>query len=229
MLKRNLLVVAMVAALGVPAVSYGSAQIWFTLDSGDAIGSTGGVDQTLVIDRLDAAQVYNFTVQMWATVSPTGLYSHNTTLMADGAASSSPLMDAAGPPDGSFSFASPGTGAGTAGPGNILNNFGNGTFSGNGWIGNAIPLGKLTLTVDDTSGVPGDISIFAKVGTGSYGIQGGGFETQVFFGPNPAVTGQGAAGIGFGALPIITIREIPEPASLTLFGIGAIALLRRRR
>jgi len=48
---------------------------------------------------------------------------------------------------------------------------------------------------------------------------------NVGFGPNPA--GSGAEGT-LGALPVINVQNVPEPTSLGLLALGAMAIIRRR-
>jgi hypothetical protein len=48
-------------------------------------------------------------------------------------------------------------------------------------------------------------------------------------GPNPPDWGNAATYGTWGDLPVITINTIPEPASLGLLAIGALALIRRRK
>jgi len=51
-------------------------------------------------------------------------------------------------------------------------------------------------------------------------------DASIFFGANAGVS----AGYGVGLVqPVISIQNVPEPVSLALLGMGALALVRRRR
>lgn len=224
-MKKNFAITAALAAMfALPALSHGAAQIWWTLDGGDASLVSSGVGQALVVETGDAAQVYSFTATMWANVTAPALYSANTTLSADGPVAASSWV--AVPPTGGAE--TPAGGLNTPGAGDIATNFGAATFSGPGYIGNDINLGTLTFTIDKTGGPTGAVNIFARVGNGLFGTSDFGTAT-VDYGPNLGVNG-GVVGAS-GNMPVITINEavIPEPATLSLFGIGVLALIRRRR
>ena len=224
-MKKNFAITAALAAMfALPTLSMGAAQIWWTLDSGDGTQVQGGVGQELRIERLQDAGVYNLTLTMWANVTAPALYSANTTLSADGAVAATAWN--AVPPTGGA--ATPAGGLNTPGPGDIATNFGAATFSGPGYIGNMLNLGSMSLTINDVNPLAGpDVSIFARVGNGLFGTSD--FATAtVDYGPNLGVNG-GVVGAS-GALPVVTIIEIvPEPATLSLLGLGALALIRRRR
>ncbi|MCB9853172.1 MAG: PEP-CTERM sorting domain-containing protein [Phycisphaerales bacterium] len=223
-MKKNFAITAALAAMfAMPAFSMGAAQIWWTLDSGDASQVSGGVGQTLVLNRGDAAQIYDFTVTMWANVTNVGLFSANTTLTANGAVSATAAALNA-PPGGGVT---PAGGLNTPGPGPIATNFGGATFSGTGYLGNMINLGTISLRIDNTGGAVGNVDIFAQVGSGVFG-QSDFQAATVDYGPNLGIDG-GVEGNGAGGLPVITIIQVPEPATLSLIGLGALALIRRRR
>ena len=99
-MKKNFAITAALAAMfAMPALSMGAAQVWFTLASGDVTESSSGAGQTLELVRGDAAQVYDFTVTMWANVTGIGVFGANTSMIADGpiVATSATLN---GPPNG---------------------------------------------------------------------------------------------------------------------------------
>jgi len=234
MKKNTIMIAATVAAFALASVSQAATSVWFQLGDAGTSGvtvandnGTGGPGETLLLDKPGEPGIYTFTVDMYASVTGPGLYSHNTTLSADGTVSASTLQNASPPSDGGFSIANTGTGAGIFGPGFILNNYGSGCFSGTGWALQNMYLGSITLTVDKTD--LGSVNVYAEVGNGSYGLNGGGFEQELYFGPNPSVSGQNAISPPAGEFAVITITNLPEPATLSLLGLGAIALIRRRR
>lgn len=74
----------------------------------------------------------------------------------------------------------------------------------------------------------GDYFIYPGIGLGVFGgndTPGGG--ENVALGENPMVDGSGPT-LGM-ALPIARIRNIPEPATMSLLALGGLALIRRRK
>jgi hypothetical protein len=222
-MKKNLfMVAALVGAFAMPAVSQGSASIWFEYVSGPTQGLdpvSQGEGQVLSIDKPDGPGLYEYTINMLANVDGVGLYSANTTLSADGpAAVTGTILNA--PVGGA---PTPAGGLNTFGPGDIATNFGGATFSGPGYTGQNILLGTLTIVIDK-AGTNG-VNISARVGTGVFGQQD--FQAaDVRYADGAFVSG----GIVGNAENIaITFNNVPEPATMSLLGLGAIALIRRRR
>jgi hypothetical protein len=223
-MKKNLfMVVALVGAFMMPAVSQGAATVWFEYAGGDlAAVSGGGPNETLVLEKDLTPGTYNFAVTMYANVTDIGVFGANSTLVADGPVSvSSATLN--GPANGIPTNAN---GLGVVGPGPIAVNFGGIAIFGSGYLGDNIDMGTFNLTIVKTDPI-GDINITAIIGGQRWGNSDS-TATQVTFGPNPSVSG-GTIGNGTGGLPVISIVQVPEPATLSLLGIGAMALIRRRR
>lgn len=224
-MKKNFLIVSALAAmLATPAVSFGAAHVWFQLESGDVTLVSSGQDQTLVLDKSDAAQVYSFTVSMMANID-LGVLGHSTDLMADGPVTAGPFAGInPGVPDFFFTNA-PGNQPPEAGT--FADDIGSSVVGQ--YLGAAVNLGTIELTIDKTSGPTGDISVFARVGGLGWGDSSADGAPDVFYGPNTALDGNPVGGTPYGTLPVITIRQIPEPATMGLLALGAIAVVRRRR
>ncbi len=93
------------------------------------------------------------------------------------------------------------------------------------------PLMDLVITKTKNLGDTNTADIYVRVGTGAWGVDDPSFSQsagQFQFGPNAPTSENGAAGTQF-ALPLIRIVNSPEPASLALLGLGALALIRRSR
>ncbi len=84
------------------------------------------------------------------------------------------------------------------------------------------------LSKDKAAGfVLGTTSIFGTTGATEWGTAGGStFVTQVA-GSAPGTIDVGLDGTAYGA--VITIENVPEPATIAMLGFGAFCLLRRRR
>lgn len=137
--------------------------------------------------------------------------------------------------------------------------FSNPVYTGTGYAVNVPPAGVGTPSLTGsqfTTSVPGgaaglvyrfDLGLAGEpIGnivnvTGDFGGQNmyygedSGYAWYGFVGPNPIsyginnYTGADDVTPGWGQLPVIIVRNVPEPASIALLGLGAVALLRRRK
>ncbi|HPF41601.1 MAG TPA: PEP-CTERM sorting domain-containing protein [Phycisphaerae bacterium] len=222
-MKKNLfMLAALVGALIAPSVSNAAATVWFEYAGGDVAQTGGGAaNETLVLEKSNAPGTYTFSVTMWSNVTDIGVFGANTTLLADGPiTTTSAVLN--GPPNG---LPTPANGLGVEGPGPIAVNFGGIAIFGTGYLGLS-NMGTFTFEINKTDLI-GDINIYAVIGGQRWG-NANSTGTQVSFGPNGPVDGA-VIGAGSDGLPVITITQVPEPATLSLLGLGAIALIRRRR
>ena len=207
-MKKNFVLAALaLAAFVVPSTAFGAASVYFRI-AGDAGSNSAG--NVLVIDDAGPGSV---NIEMVADVTDVSLFSVSTTLRnagpgsaaLSGLVSNAPLGGAPTPPT-----------AINAGP-VLAQNFGAATFSGPGFLGPDIVLSTFTLDYD------GEGSITAEIGNLLW-AQSNFLPADVQFADGPLVSG---GQIGAGGNTVISI--VPEPATLSLLGLGAVALIRRRR
>lgn len=140
-----------------------------------------------------------------------------------------------------------------------LNSSAPGTFSGGNFLGTgyaqnfgAGPVGNTLVAAQSTTSVGSGSSGYVynfnlnllgePIGnivnvTGDYGFSGMTYDSNFAWygtvGSNPITYGiagyDGNPGGTWGQLPVIVVRNVPEPATMALLAFGAIALIRRRK
>jgi hypothetical protein len=227
----------LVAALATS--SYGAGFAWYeaVATSPNASVVSQGQGQTLLLecDKLVAPCTWNVTLKLnmldggaagWA------LDLGNTNTDKVSVANANVLVNAV-----AAAFQTPGT---IDNAGGILMQ---GQAGGNATGGGA-PAGLYDLMTFTLSKGPGTnlgvTDIFAAIGGAEFGGNdpgappGGGADVYevIGVGPNAPRAGYSLGGASSGAyeaLPVISIRNIPEPATLSLLGLGALSLIRRRK
>lgn len=231
-MKKLGLLVAAIALLTGFSVAKAADNAWFTLEgsSGAGAGSVvvvqqGGPGQALIVEKQGDVSLniaYRFTnsyatgMSGWAIALSAIGPGANT--FSDGANAGLTGYDSSngGTTGGPAFFAGQTSSAGTGGQGRAynftLNSLGQGALAG-------------------ITNVTGDFGPSEQ----AYGGEIQGAAWYGFVGPNPISYGRvGYVGSvdttpGWGSLPVIIVRNVPEPATIVLLGLGAVALIRRKR
>ncbi|MFQ5473031.1 MAG: PEP-CTERM sorting domain-containing protein [Dehalococcoidia bacterium] len=204
-MKRALLVTLLV--LSTASIATAADNMWFTS------GGAGAPGTALVL-----------------TGPGPHLVEVNITFSSPGAGWAMTLFGAAGQSAAGFNYA-PGNALGytadqldTGAAGSLMSDVGGIDNTGQGGSGVVF-----TFELSGLGDVTGDFGATAQA-------YGNGYAWYGFVGPNPISYGiagyVGPAGTpdqtpGWGSLPVISV--IPEPATIALLGLGAVALIRRRR
>ena len=221
MVKR--IVAAALVLLASAGVASAANNLWFTLESSSGAGSLGtvtsGPGQALVINKTGALTLTiginvttaSGTMTAWSVNLPpvAGWTGSNNTFLGLGYAGN--FDDGGQLIDGVGQFIAAGTGS----TGLVF------TFD----------MDKNDPNALGTTDIFGDYEQFRPQvdANGSYWVGNVGPNTQSvgIFGYGPSANDTNAG--GWGNLAVITINNVPEPATIALLGLGLVAVLRRRR
>jgi hypothetical protein len=226
---RNLVMALAVAASA--SVASADSFVWYTTanTNGNGAGPAGGTQGQgldLTCNTEGPAGSCSWTINMMVNTGSGGLVQHHTDLRTapgNGVSASNAALGAGQLFSGGDAFpGTPGTGAA------LLTSARGSTFAPGGIAANStFTVLSFTLT---RAYATGDLSVAPiLVGTNPdstwvWANTNGNYE-NVAFGANPAVPAlEGLTA----ALPAITITNVPEPTSLGLLALGALAIVRRR-
>jgi hypothetical protein len=211
-MKKILGLVAALALVSSASTALAVDNAWFTLEGG-GVPDGQGSGQTLVITR-NAGDVTNLVI---------GFHITDT----EGLGMAGYAYDVHGAGENSWNFSNAqNVGAGYTNfiPGAVGASLQFGATSFTGGATGLVSTFLLSITGSDL----GVTNVFGQHGpTESAYLNGTLWFGSV--GPNAPDFGSSASYGTWGDLPVITINTIPEPASLGLLAIGALALIRRRK
>lgn len=120
------------------------------------------------------------------------------------------------------------------GGGLLIENAGGSNLSPGGAPAGLYVIAQFVLSKNKLPGELNTSLIYAGIGASEFGGDdpaGFDFYEVISIGPNPPVIGYNLGPWPYGAqpLPVITVRNVPEPATLGLIGLGVLALVRRRK
>ena len=226
---RKLILVGLVAGLLVPGVASADALSWFTMSGGQGNVITEGPEQTLLIEKDPAAGTYTFDIDWW--IGYTGPEAANWGAALDLTTNDPNVAVSMNVQNQGAAYPLLG-GPGTVfpAPGQILENMFVGTFNFAGTPAGATNhIGSFRLTVTKAQPDPGGVvELTPGIGLGGW-IQSNFLADFVKFGADPGPLLDGLDITAVASIPAIRIVNIPEPATLALLGLGAVAMIRRRR
>lgn len=231
-MKRISTFLAAVAMLAATSVASAADKAWFNLVS------SNGVLDAPVAENQDGPLIIN--------INPATVGSATSLRIGYNFTSSTPMsgwaisLAALGTPGNVGVFASGPVGAG--------NGYDSGVGGTNG--SSAFSAGQGSLAGSGASGhvYEFNLNLTSLLATGSIAVTGDFGPTEQFYNTGYAWYGSVAGGpisygktaysgagfgpddtVGWGSHPVILINVVPEPATLCLLGLGAVALLRRRK
>ncbi len=113
------------------------------------------------------------------------------------------------------------------GPGNILTAFGTGDFLVGLPTGDNQTLGTISFLIDWTDDAVGYLEVDGFIGANTWATLSGVGVDPVVFGDGGA--GTNGANIGSYGGTFFDIVNVPEPSTLSVLGLGCLAMIRRRR
>ncbi len=230
-MRRFVLLVAALAAMATGSVANAADNMWFTLVSsnGDAVAIEQGPGSALVIEKLPSTTTLRIAMNFTASDNLTGndavgmssySFALNSTagFFSNGAIGDVTNYNApAGGADGDGSFGFQNLSA---------------AVNGSDGVGYLFDLTINDATLGLVANVTGDFPSNMIYGINHsfpgarwYGFVGG---NPISYG-SPSYTGGLDVTPGWGSLPVISVINVPEPASMALLAMGAVALIRRRR